>query len=131
MRVLPICFMALFMVGCTSLSTQVDKSSTSDSELKRQSVKKSKTPSYVRLYTKTDELLGLPFKDLGIVAGESCRSTLQDPPASIAIARQNMLAKANYLNANAVLLHKCAILPGQGCYQIAICEGSALLTTNK
>ncbi|OTA19725.1 membrane protein [Xenorhabdus beddingii] len=131
MRVLPICFMALFMAGCTSLSTQFDKFSTSDAKLKQQSVKKNKAPSYVRLYTKTDELLGLPFKDLGIVAGESCRSTLQDPPANIATARQNMLAKAGSLNANAVLLHQCAILSGQGCYQIAICEGSALLTTNK
>ncbi|MBI6548965.1 Rcs stress response system protein RcsF [Xenorhabdus lircayensis] len=131
MRVLPICFMTLFMVGCTSLPTQVDKTNMPDSKLKHRSAKKNKESSYVRLYTKTDELLGLPFKDLGIVAGESCRSTLQDPPANIATARQNMLAKAAYLNANAVLLHQCAILSGQGCYQIAICEGSALLTTNK
>ncbi|MDX7991902.1 Rcs stress response system protein RcsF [Xenorhabdus sp. Reich] len=125
MRVLPICFMALFMVGCTSLS---NKANMPDAELKHPSAKVS---SYVRLYTKTDELLDSPFKDLGIVAGESCRSTLQDPPASIATARQKMLVRAAALNANAVLLHQCAILSGQGCYQTAICEGSALLTTNK
>ncbi|WP_338884478.1 Rcs stress response system protein RcsF [Xenorhabdus sp. TH1] len=131
MRVLPVCFMALFIAGCTSPSTQFNKSGMSDPKLKHQSVKKSKAPSYVRLYTKPDELLGVPFKELGIVAGESCRNTLQDSPASIATARQNMLTRASYLNANAVLLHQCAILPGQGCYQIAICEGTALLTTNK
>ncbi|MBD2797316.1 Rcs stress response system protein RcsF [Xenorhabdus sp. 18] len=130
MRVLPVCFMALFIAGCTSLPTQFDKSDRPDSTLKHQSAKEN-MPSYVRLYTKPDELAGLPFKELGIVAGESCRSTLQDSPASIATARQNMLAKAAYLNANAVLLHQCAILPGQGCYQIAICEGSALLTTHQ
>ncbi|CDG18972.1 Rcs stress response system protein RcsF [Xenorhabdus doucetiae] len=130
MRVLPVCFMALFIAGCTSLPTQFDKSDRPDSTLKHPSAKENRVPSYVRLYTKPDELSSLTFKELGIVAGESCRSTLQDSPASIATARQNMLAKAAYLNANAVLLHQCAILPGQGCYQIAICEGSALLTTH-
>ncbi|MDX7987911.1 Rcs stress response system protein RcsF [Xenorhabdus sp. 12] len=125
MRVLPICFMALFMAGCTSLTTQVDKA-----EKQHQSIKKSNAAYNVRLYTKTDELSGSPFKDLGIVAGESCRNTLQDPPASIEKARQGMLTKAASLNANAVLLHQCAILSGQGCYQVAVCEGSALLTTN-
>ncbi|MDE9591150.1 Rcs stress response system protein RcsF, partial [Xenorhabdus bovienii] len=59
------------------------------------------------------------------------RNTLQDRPASIATARQNMLAKAASLNANAVLLHQCALLSGQGCYQMAICEGSALSINNK
>ncbi|MDC9594943.1 Rcs stress response system protein RcsF [Xenorhabdus sp. IM139775] len=131
MRMLSVCFMALFIAGCSSLPTQFNKSDMPDSKLKHQSDEKNRALSYVRLYTKPDELAGLPFKDLGIVAGESCRSTLQDSPASIATARQNMLAKAAYLNANAVLLHQCAILPGQGCYQIAICEGSALLTTHQ
>ncbi|PHM73183.1 Rcs stress response system protein RcsF [Xenorhabdus kozodoii] len=131
MRVLPICFMALFIAGCTSLPTQPNESKMPDPALKHQSVKKDNMPSYVRLYTKPDELLGLPFKELGTVAGESCRNTLQDSPASIATARQNMLTKASRLNANAVLLHQCAILSGYGCYQIAICEGSALLTTPK
>ncbi|BET98165.1 Rcs stress response system protein RcsF [Xenorhabdus taiwanensis] len=131
MRALPICLITLFIAGCTSPSTQFNKSGMSDPKLKHQSVKKSKVSSYVHLYTKPDELLGVPFKELGIVAGESCRNTLQDSPASIVTARQNMLTKASYLNANAVLLHQCAILPSQGCYQIAICEGTALLTTNK
>ncbi len=130
MRVLPVCFMVLFMVGCSSLPTQVNKADTPNSNSKPPSVTKNKASSYVRLYTKPDEISGLSFKELGIVAGESCRSTFQDSPASIATAQQNMLAKASYLNANAVLLHKCAILSGQGCYQIAICEGSALLMTN-
>ncbi|AOM42354.1 Rcs stress response system protein RcsF [Xenorhabdus hominickii] len=127
MRMLPICFIALFMVGCTSLSTQINKS---DSKSVHRSTTKNKNTSYVRLYTKPAELLGSPFKDLGIVSGESCRNTLQDPPASIAIARQNMQAKASRLNANGVLLHQCAIFYGHGCYQIAICEGTAVITTN-
>ncbi|MBD2811536.1 Rcs stress response system protein RcsF [Xenorhabdus sp. Vera] len=131
MRVLSICFMALFIVGCTSLPTKTNKADMPDSKLKHQSNKQNKTSSYVRLYTKTDELLGSPFKDLGVVSGESCRNTLQDRPASIATARQNMLAKAASLNANAVLLHQCALLSGQGCYQMAICEGSALSINNK
>ncbi|WP_340620953.1 Rcs stress response system protein RcsF [Xenorhabdus siamensis] len=130
MRMLPVCFLVLFMVGCTSLPTQFDKTDKPDSETENYSIRKNQSATYVRLYTKPDELLGSPFKDLGIVAGESCRNTLQDPPASIAVARQKMLAKASSLNANAVLLHQCAILSDQGCYQIAICEGSALKTTN-
>ncbi|MCG3469589.1 Rcs stress response system protein RcsF [Xenorhabdus bovienii] len=129
MRMLSICFMALFMVGCTSLSTQVEKPTQAGSKLKHQPAKKSKVSSYVQLYAKTEELLGTPFKDLGIVFGESCRTTQQDPPASIAVARKNMLAKAASLKANAVLLHQCAILSNHNCYQTAICEGSALLTT--
>ncbi|MEX0446897.1 Rcs stress response system protein RcsF [Xenorhabdus sp. SGI246] len=130
MRMLPVCFLVLFMVGCTSLPTRFDKTERPDSETENYSIRKNQSATNIRLYTKPDELLGSPFKDLGIVAGESCRNTLQDPPASIAVARQKMLAKASGLNANAVLLHQCAILPGQGCYQIAICEGSALRTTN-
>ncbi|SFN46090.1 RcsF protein [Xenorhabdus japonica] len=123
MRMLAICFMALFIAGCTSLPTQSDKLDMPDSKLKHQSVKKNKAASYVRLYTKPDELSGLPFKELGIVAGESCRSTLQDSPASIATARQKMLAKASYLNANAVLLHQCAILSGQGAIKLPFVKG--------
>ncbi|WP_340608951.1 Rcs stress response system protein RcsF [Xenorhabdus bharatensis] len=130
MRMLPVCFMALFIVGCTSLPTQINKTDRQGSEAEQYPALRNKEATYVRLYKKPDELLGSPFKDLGIVAGESCRNTFQDPPASIATARQKMLAKASSLNANAVLLHQCAIMSGQGCYQIAICEGTAIRTTN-
>ena len=40
-----------------------------------------------------------------------------------------MATKAAYKNANAVLLHECQIVTGLGCYQSAICEGTALLIT--
>ncbi|CDL82171.1 Rcs stress response system protein RcsF [Xenorhabdus szentirmaii] len=116
MRMLSLCVMVLFMAGCQSAPDQIDQAHVS---------------SYVRLYTQADELLNSSFKELGIVAGESCRNTPQDPPASMTAARQRMLTKASSLNANAVLLHQCAIVSGQGCYQAAICEGTALLTTNK
>jgi RcsF protein len=114
--------MALFMVGCTSL----DKTD----EAGFYSTLENQSATYVRLYSKPDELSGSSYKELGIVAGESCRSTLQDPPASIATARQKMLAKASSLKANGVLLRQCALMSGQGCYQIAICEGTAIETVN-
>ncbi|WP_254361289.1 Rcs stress response system protein RcsF [Photorhabdus heterorhabditis] len=107
-----------------------DSSQLSDMRLKRLPTGETRNlSSSVKLYTKSEKLLGTPFKDLGIVTGQSCRSSLQDPPANITIARNKMITKATYLNANAVLLHQCEMLSGQGCYQIAICEGSALLIT--
>ncbi|WP_445495012.1 Rcs stress response system protein RcsF [Photorhabdus sp. SF281] len=111
-------------------TTFPDSSQLSDMRLKNPLTGERKHSSLsVKLYTKSEELLGVPFKDLGIVSGQSCRGSLQDPPANLTVARNQMITKAAYLDADAVLLHRCEILSGQGCYQIAICEGSALLIT--
>jgi RcsF protein len=43
-----------------------------------------------------------------------------------------MLQRAGNMKANAVLLHQCQILKGvAGCYQQAICQGSALNVSAK
>ncbi|MGV7959852.1 Rcs stress response system protein RcsF [Photorhabdus tasmaniensis] len=111
-------------------TTLTDSSQSSDIRLKQASTEEKKNrSSFVKLYTKSEDLLSASFKDLGIVSGQSCRGSLQDPPANITIARNQMITKAAHLNANAVLLHRCEMLSGQGCYQVAICEGSALLIT--
>ncbi|CAQ82758.1 Rcs stress response system protein RcsF [Photorhabdus asymbiotica] len=131
MRWLLVPLLVLFIAGCSMQQTTfTDSSQLSDMRLKKlPTEEKGNLSSSVKLYTKSEELLGTPFKDLGIVSGQSCRNSLQDPPANITIARNQMIMKATYLNANAVLLHQCEMLSGQGCYQIAICEGSALLIT--
>ncbi|NHB92475.1 Rcs stress response system protein RcsF [Photorhabdus cinerea] len=131
MRRLLVPLLVLFIAGCSMQQTTLtDSSQLSDMRLKKLPTgEKTNHSLSVKLYTKSEELLGTPFKDLGIVTGQSCRSSLQDPPANITIARNQMIMKATHLNANAILLHQCEMLSGQGCYQIAICEGSALLIT--
>ncbi len=116
-------------------SSDVDQSKFTDMRLNKpgQPQKpKQQTLSPVRIVEKTEDLLGAPFKDLGVVAGESCRQTLQDPPSQAYLLRKKNGYQSGFIkNANAVLLHECQIQSqaGMGCYQSAICEGSALLIT--
>ncbi|CBY28399.1 protein RcsF [Yersinia enterocolitica subsp. palearctica Y11] len=43
-----------------------------------------------------------------------------------------MQTRASYMKANAVLLHQCEILSAvPGCYQQAVCQGSALNVSSK
>ncbi|MEX0631336.1 Rcs stress response system protein RcsF [Serratia ureilytica] len=75
---------------------------------------------------------GKPFRDLGEVSGESCQTTVQDSPPNLATARKRMQIRASYMKANAVLLHDCQIVSGvAGCYQQAVCRGSALNVSSK
>jgi len=80
----------------------------------------------VKLMNSPEELLGMPFKDLGVVSGESCRESVQSPPANLNTAKNSMLTQAAYIAADAVLLHQCQTMTSPGCYQATICEGSAL-----
>ncbi|EKT53396.1 Rcs stress response system protein RcsF [Providencia sneebia] len=86
--------------------------------------------SNVKLMNSPEELLGMPFRDLGIVSGESCRANVQSPPASVTTAKNSMLVKAAYIAADAVLLHQCQTLTYPGCFQATICEGSAVQIIN-
>jgi RcsF protein len=89
-------------------------------------------PAPVKLYKSAEELVGKPFRDLGEVSGESCQTTVQDSPPNLATARKRMQIRASYMKANAVLLHDCQIVSGvAGCYQQAICQGSALNVSSK
>jgi RcsF protein len=89
-------------------------------------------PAPVKLYKSAEELVGQPFRDLGEVSGESCQTTVQDSPPNMATARKRMQIRASYMKANAVLLHDCQIVSGvAGCYQQAICQGSALNVSSK
>ncbi|EMI5491386.1 Rcs stress response system protein RcsF [Providencia stuartii] len=80
----------------------------------------------VKLMNSPEELLGMPFKDLGVVSGESCRESIKSPPANLNTAKKSMLTQAAYIAADAVLLHQCQTLASPGCYQATICEGSAI-----
>lgn len=85
-----------------------------------------KDTANVKLMNSPEELLGMPFKDLGVVSGESCRESVQSPPANLSSAKNSMLTQAAYIAADAVLLHQCQTMTSPGCYQATICEGSAL-----
>ncbi|AJJ62517.1 Rcs stress response system protein RcsF [Yersinia aldovae] len=135
MRALPLCLLALSLTGCSMLQS---KPSTTDSPVKQPTavVKTSPTPAPrpapVKLYKSAEELVGKPFRDLGEVSGESCQTTMQDSPPSISTARKRMQIRASYMKANAVLLHQCEIQSGvPGCYQQAVCQGSALNVSSK
>ncbi|EOA3030641.1 TPA: Rcs stress response system protein RcsF [Yersinia enterocolitica] len=135
MRALPLCLLALSLTGCSMLQS---KPSTTENPVKQPPpiIKPSPTaaprPAPVKLYKSAEELVGKPFRDLGEVSGESCQSTVQDSPPSIATARKRMQTRASYMKANAVLLHQCEILSAvPGCYQQAVCQGSALNVSSK
>lgn len=135
MRALPLCLLALSLTGCSMLQS---KPSTTETQVKQPPpvTKPSPTvaprPAPVKLYKSAEELVGKPFRDLGEVSGESCQSTVQDSPPSLSAARKRMQTRASYMKANAVLLHQCEILSGvPGCYQQAVCQGSALNVSSK
>ena len=135
MCALPLCLLALSLTGCTLLPS---KPSTTDNPIKQPPpvIERSPTaaprPAPVKLYKSAEELVGKPFRDLGEVSGESCQSTVQDSPPSISTARKRMQIRASYMKANAVLLHECEIQSGvPGCYQQAVCQGSALNVSSK
>ena len=135
MRALPLCLLALSLTGCSMLQS---KPSTTESPVKQPPLvtKPSPTvaprPAPVKLYKSAEELVGKPFRDLGEVSGESCQTTVQDSPPNLNTARKRMQTRASYMKANAVLLHDCQIVSGvAGCYQQAICQGSALNVSAK
>ncbi|MCZ0377278.1 Rcs stress response system protein RcsF, partial [Escherichia coli] len=82
--------------------------------------------SRVKLYLHPEELLGKPFRDLGVVLGQNCREAANPAQSGIPAARKQMLSRAGKLKADAVLLHQCAVNPAQGCKQLAVCEGTAI-----
>ncbi|AHG19183.1 membrane protein [Chania multitudinisentens RB-25] len=134
MRVLPLCLLALLLAGC---STQHKAPSTTNSTSTPVATAPAKSvpaarPAPVRLYKNAEELLGKPFRDLGEVSGSSCQMSIQAPPPNLATARKRMQNRASSMKANAVLLHDCQIIRGvAGCYQQAICQGSALNVSAK
>ncbi|UNH24716.1 Rcs stress response system protein RcsF [Moellerella wisconsensis] len=133
MRTLLLALTALSLSGC-GINQYIHKNSQPDfTDMKltkpqaRVAIPKSPT---VKLFSSPDELLGKPFKDLGVVSGQTCRETVQSPPTNIKLAQIQMLNKAAYIAADAVLLHQCQTMSAAGCYQAAICEGSALQIIN-
>lgn len=92
--------------------------------------KTSTRPLPAKLYKTADELVGKPFRDLGEVSGSVCQVSLQDPPPSLAMARRDMQMRAAQMKGNAVLLHQCEMVRAvAGCYQQAVCRGTALKVT--
>ncbi|MEE8731520.1 MAG: Rcs stress response system protein RcsF [Rahnella inusitata] len=135
MRALPLCLSALLLAGC-SLTQHTQPITTAPVVKEEPKPVKPKPapvrPAPVKLYKDAEALVGTPFRDLGEVSGESCQSDQNDAPPSLATARKRMLTRASYMKANAVLLHQCQILGGvPGCFQQAICQGSALNVTFK
>lgn len=129
MRALPLCLLALLLAGCSTAPKTTPSSTNSATPVapKPAKAKPATRPAPVKLYKDAEELVGRPFRDLGEVSGESCQTTAQDAPPNIATARKRMQIRASYMKANAVLLHQCQIMAGvPGCYQQAVCQGSAL-----
>ncbi|MFC0226181.1 Rcs stress response system protein RcsF [Serratia aquatilis] len=134
MRVLPLCMLVLALAGC---STQHTAPSTTNSAAPQKALAPEGTAPVARqvpatLYRSAEELVGKPFRDLGEVSGSVCQLTVQDPPPNLATARRLMQVRASQMNGNAVLLHDCQMIRGlAGCYQQAICQGSALNVSHK
>lgn len=134
MRVLPLCLLALALTGCSTRPTAPSATDTTTTKAAPAPVKAAPAarPAPVKLYKSAEELVGKPFRDLGEVSGESCQTTVQDSPPNLTTARKRMQNRASYMKANAVLLHDCQIVSGvAGCYQQAICQGSALNVSSK
>jgi RcsF protein len=134
MRVLPLCLLALALTGCSTRHTAPSTTNSTPTPAAPAPVKAppAARPAPVKLYKSAEELIGKPFRDLGEVSGASCQTTIQDPPPNLATARKRMQARASGMKANAVLLHDCQIISGvAGCYQQAVCQGSALNVSSK
>ena len=134
MRALPICLIALMLGGCSMLNrSPVEPVQSTASTPKTETVKpKPVRATPVRIYTKAEDLVGKPFRDLGEVSGDSCQATNQDSPPNIPTARKRMQINASKMKANAVLLHSCEVTSGTpGCYRQAVCIGSALNVSEK
>lgn len=134
MRVLSLCLLALALAGCSS--QRFAPPSTSSTSKPTAPVPAKTKPAArqvpIKLYSGAEELVGKPFRDLGEVSGESCQTTVQDSPPNLTTARKSMQIRASYMLANAVLLHNCQIVSGiAGCYQQAVCQGSALDVSSK
>ncbi|MGL4861396.1 MAG: Rcs stress response system protein RcsF [Enterobacteriaceae bacterium] len=114
MRILPLCVLTVVLAGCSV----VDNGS-------GRGIPTNQMPA--KMYKSADELAGKNYSERGQVSGSSCQPSPQDPPASISEARQDMLVRANRLNANAVILDSCETTSGMaGCYRQAICMGTAI-----
>ncbi|KNC88711.1 Rcs stress response system protein RcsF [Trabulsiella odontotermitis] len=134
MRALPICLLALMLSGCSMLSrSPVEPVQSTATPPKTETVKpKAPRPVPVKIYTKAEDLVGKPFRELGEVSGESCQASNQDSPPNIPTARKRMQINASKMRANAVLLHSCEVTSGTpGCYRQAVCIGSALNVSAK
>ncbi|AIR02781.1 Rcs stress response system protein RcsF [Pluralibacter gergoviae] len=134
MRALPVCFLALALSGCSMLSrSPVEPEQSTAAPAKAEPVKpKAPRAAPVRIYTKAEDLVGKPFRDLGEVSGDSCQASNQDSPPNIPTARKRMQINASKMRANAVLLHSCEVTSGTpGCYRQAVCVGSALNVSAK
>lgn len=129
MRILTLCLLAFALAGCSTQHTATPAANSSDKRVATTPVKVAPVIEHteVRLYNNAEELVGKPFRDLGEVSGSLCQMTVQDPPPNLMAARKRMQNRASYMKANAVLLHDCQIVTSvAGCYQQAICQGSAL-----
>lgn len=134
MRALPICFLALALSGCSMLDrSPVEPVQSTAAPAKVEPVKpKPPRPVPVKIYTKAEDLVGKPFRELGEVSGDSCQATNQDSPPNIPTARKRLQINASKMKANAVLLHSCEVTSGTpGCYRQAVCIGSALNVSAK
>ena len=135
MRALPLCLLALLLAGCTTTPTPPPASAnkpifSSPKPARPKPAVPHAAP--VKLYNSAEDLVAQPFRDLGAVSGESCQTTAQSAPPNIATARKKMQIRASTMKANAVLVHKCEIVSGTaGCYQQAVCQGTALDVTFK
>lgn len=130
MRALPGCILVLSLTGCTWLHTPHPSATSNTPPAAVDNapvVHKAQRPLPAKLYKNAEDLVGKPFRNLGEVYGSTCQVNLQDPPPNLAEARKEMLMRAAYMKANGVLLHQCEMVRHvAGCYQQAVCQGTAL-----
>lgn len=135
MRALPGCILVLSLTGCSWMHTPPSSTATQTTPVSPfknapAAQKTAARPLPAKLYKTADELVGKPFRDLGEVSGSTCQVSLQDPPPSLAAARREMQMRAAHMKGNAVLLHQCEMVRAvAGCYQQAVCQGTALKVT--
>lgn len=108
---LSVLFAAFLLTGCYSSSQLTDNGER----------------SIAVLYKSPEELKSMTYHEMGMVSGEDCQMTLQDPPANFGTARIDMQSRAAKMGANGVLLDNCEMINGNsGCSRQAVCRGNAL-----
>ena len=97
MRVLIISLLALLIAGCSfrQSHSEQEQAQYADMRLKNRPVKSQINIRSITRQTLSppEELLGKPFRDLGVVLGQNCREAANPAQSGIPAARKQMLSR--------------------------------------